>query len=464
MNDELRRKVAEAIDEHGPGIIDTADQIHKRPEIGFQERFASQLLAERLQANGFAVEKPIGGLETAFRATKRGKGPGPTIAVLAEYDALPAIGHGCGHNLIAASGLGAAIGLGQVMDQLDGTFQIIGTPAEEGGGGKVILAEAGVFDGVDASLMIHHAGPYTGSSTEYPGGTCLAVSHYSFTFHGKPAHAAGDPYNGANALNGVIKLFTGTDAIRQHVRTDARIHGIISHGGDAPNVVPHRAEARFYIRAGDRAYLEVLERKVMQIAEGAALMTETKVEAKVVSGVSNLLGNGPMERAMQANLDRLGPPPFDDADRAKAAEFQATLSDEDITASWRRIGLPVRKGVSLCDVAVPLEVKGAPMMGSTDVGDVSWVVPTVQARGAVYAIGTPGHSWQLTAQGMLPAAHKGMVHVAKVMAGTAVDAIRDPELVAAAKADLAARTAGTPYEPVLSPDVQPPFDMSKGAA
>jgi aminobenzoyl-glutamate utilization protein B len=167
---------------------------------------------------------------------------------------------------------------------------------------------------------------------------------------------------------------------------------------------------------------------------------------------------------MQSNLDRLGPPPFDDADRAKAAEFQATLSEEDITASWRRIGLPVRQGVSLCDVVVPLEVRGAPMMGSTDVGDVSWVVPTVQARGATHAIGTPGHSWQLTAQGMLPAAHKGMVHVAKVMAGTAVDALRDPAIIESAKADLAARTASNPYTPVLSPDVQPPFDMSKSAA
>ena len=167
---------------------------------------------------------------------------------------------------------------------------------------------------------------------------------------------------------------------------------------------------------------------------------------------------------MQSNLDRLGPPPFDEADRAKAAEFQATLSDEDISAAWRKMGLPVRKGVSLCDVIVPLDLKGAPMVGSTDVGDVSWVVPTVQARGATYAIGTPGHSWQLTAQGLLPAAHKGMVHVAKVMAGTAVDCLRDPALVEAAKSDLAARTADSPYEPVLSPDVQPPFEMSKTAA
>jgi aminobenzoyl-glutamate utilization protein B len=184
----------------------------------------------------------------------------------------------------------------------------------------------------------------------------------------------------------------------------------------------------------------------------------------VVSGVSNLLGNTALERAMQDNLDRLGPPPFDAVDRAKAAEFQATLSEEDIASSWRRVGLPVRQGVSLCDVVVPAEAKGAPMVGSTDVGDVSWVVPTVQARGATYAIGTPGHSWQLTGQGMLPAAHKGMVHVAKVMAGTAVDAIRDPDLVVRAKADLAARTASNPYVCPIPLEVQPPIHMSRGAA
>src|SRR5436305_7455292 len=148
--ERLRQQVAGAIDEHGPGIVNVSDQIHKHPEIGYQEHFASNLLADSLRKQGYDVEMPLGGLDTAFRATKRGKGPGPTIAVLAEYDALPAIGHGCGHNLIGASGLAAAIGLGQVMDELGGTFQVIGTPAEEGGGGKVVLIDAGVFEGVDA--------------------------------------------------------------------------------------------------------------------------------------------------------------------------------------------------------------------------------------------------------------------------------------------------------------------------
>jgi aminobenzoyl-glutamate utilization protein B len=164
---------------------------------------------------------------------------------------------------------------------------------------------------------------------------------------------------------------------------------------------------------------------------------------------------------MQNNLDRLGPPPFDDADRAFAAEIQKTLSDEDIASAFKRMGVPVRKGVPLADEIIPLEAKGAAMVGSTDVGDVSWVVPTVQARGATYAIGTPGHSWQLTAQGKSPLAHKGMVHVAKIMAGVAVDALSDPKLIEAAQADLAARLAETPYVCPLPDDLQPPIHMGK---
>jgi aminobenzoyl-glutamate utilization protein B len=180
--------------------------------------------------------------------------------------------------------------------------------------------------------------------------------------------------------------------------------------------------------------------------------------------VSDMVGNAPLEAAMQAQLDRLGPPPFDAADRAKAAEFQATMTAEDIASSWRRAGLPQREGVALCDTVVPAGTRGVPMVGSSDVGDVSWKVPTVEARGATYAIGTPGHSWQLTAQGMLPAAHKGLVHVAKVMAGTAAEAIRDPDLIARAKADHRARTGGRPYVSPLPPEARPPLDMSTGGA
>ena len=224
--------------------------------------------------------------------------------------------------------------------------------------------------------------------------------------------------------------------------------------------VQARAKVRYLIRAGDLPELTRLVERVRKIAQGAALMTETRMESQVVSAVSNLLANTPLEKAMYEQLLRLGPPPFDEADRAEAAKFQSTLTDEDVASAFRRVGLPMRQGVSLCDQIVPLDAKSAPMVGSTDVGDVSWVVPTVQARGATYAIVTPGHSWQLTAQGKLPAAHKGLEHVAKVMAGTAIEVIQDEVLLARAKADHQARVSRNPYVCPLPDDLEPPVKMS----
>jgi len=221
-------------------------------------------------------------------------------------------------------------------------------------------------------------------------------------------------------------------------------YALLDAGGIAPNVVQANAKVRYLIRARNLAELTRLIELVRKIADGAALMTETAVKAQVVSAVSNLPGNTPLEKAMHDNLLRLGPPPFDEADRDFARKIQATLTEEDIESAFRRAGMPI-KDVPLCDEIVPLDAKSAPMMGSTDVGDVSWVVPTVQARGATYAIGTPGHSWQLTAQGKTPAAHKGLVHVAKVMACTAVDVLQDDVLLARAKADHQARVGRTPY-------------------
>ncbi|MGH7153872.1 MAG: amidohydrolase, partial [Acetobacteraceae bacterium] len=256
----------------------------------------------------------------------------------------------------------------------------------------------------------------------------------------------------------------GVNYMREHMPSDARVHyALLDAGGIAPNVVQARAKVRYLIRARNLPELNRLIERVKKIADGAALMTETKVDKQVISAVSNLLANTPLERALQDNLLRLGPPPFDDADRAFATRIQATLSEEDIESAFRRVGLPMTKGVTLCDAIVPLDTPRASMMGSTDVGDVSWVVPTVQARGATYAIGTPGHSWQLTAQGKMPAAHKGMVHVAKVMAGTALDVLQDETLMARAKADHQARIKETPYVCPLPSDIKPPIDMSRAA-
>ncbi len=220
----------------------------------------------------------------------------------------------------------------------------------------------------------------------------------------------------------------GVNYMREHMPSDARIHyALLDAGGVAPNVVQAKATVRYLVRARDLSGMRALIERVKKVAQGAAMMTETRVEARVVSAVSNLLGNTPLEEAMQRQLDRLGPPPFDAADRKYAAAIQATLTAEDIASAYARAGVPARKDTPLCDFIVPLGIRGAPMIGSTDVGDVSWVVPTVQARVATHAIGTPGHSWQITAQGKSGQAKKGMVHAAKVMAGVAVDALGDPD-------------------------------------
>src|SRR5262249_32463579 len=248
--------------------------------------------------------------------------------------------------------------------------------------------------------------------------------------------------------------------MREHMPDGARIHyAMLDGGGVAPNVVQARAKVRYLIRAADLTQLTPLVTRVRKIADGAALMTETTVETRVVSAVSNLLGNAPLEKLMHDNLMRLGPPEFDDSDKVLAAKFQATLTKEDIAAAYRRHGMKVEPGKVLCDKIVSLEVTGGGGVGSTDVGDVSWGGPTVQARGATCAIGTPFHSWQLTGQGKTAYAHKGLVHVAKVMAGTAIDALKNPQIVASAKDDYRSRTADTPYVCPLPPEVKPALDM-----
>ena len=339
---------------------------------------------------------------------------------------------------------------------IKGRVRYYGCPAEEGGAAKGFMARAGAFSDVDVAISWHPAA-FSGVNEAMS----LANTRIDFTFHGRASHAAAAPHLGRSALDAVELMNVGVNYMREHMPSDARIHyAMLDAGGIAPNVVQARAKVRYLIRARELPELSRLIERVRKIAEGAALMTETRVESQVVSAVSNLLANTPLEKAMHDNLQRLGPPPFDDADRAFAAKFQATLTDEDIETAYRRVGMPVQPDVSLCDQIVPLDAKSAPMMGSTDVGDVSWVVPTVQARGATYAIGTPGHSWQLTAQGKMPAAHKGLVHVAKVMAGTAIDVIRDETLVARAKADHQARVARKPYVCPLPDDLEPPIKMS----
>jgi aminobenzoyl-glutamate utilization protein B len=450
-----------------------SDRVWGMPELCYGEFRSCAEHTAMLEQHGFRVTRNVAGIPTAV-VGEAGE-DGPVIAILGEYDALPGLsqeagvaepkplpgagyGHGCGHNLLGSASMLAATAVKDYLAAhgIKGRVRYYGCPAEEGGAAKGFMARAGAFSDVDVAISWHPAA-FAGVNEA----VSLANTRIDFTFHGRASHAAAAPHLGRSALDAVELMNVGVNYMREHMPSDARIHyAVLDAGGIAPNVVQARAKVRYLIRARELPELTRLIERVRKVAEGAALMTETRVESQVVSAVSNLLANTPLERAMHDNLERIGPPPFDDADRVAAAKFQATLSDEDIEAAYRRVGLPMQPGVSLCEQIVPLDAKSAPMMGSTDVGDVSWVVPTVQARGATYAIGTPGHSWQLTAQGKMPAAHKGMVHVAKVMAGTAVDVIQDDVLLARAKADHQGRIGRNPYVCPLPDDLEPPVKMS----
>ena len=336
---------------------------------------------------------------------------------------------------------------------LKGRIRYYGCPAEEGGSSKGFMVRAGVFDDVDIAISWHPAA-FAGVNNPIS----LACNEINFHFSGRASHASATPHLGRSALDAVELMNVGVNYMREHMPSSARIHyAVTDTGGSAPNVVQARATVRYLVRARDLPELNGLVARVKKVADGAALMTETTVRSRIISGDANLVGNTPLEALMHSHLERLGPPAFDEHDHAIARKFQETFSQEDIASSYKRFDVTPKKGQALCDSIFPPESGDGAIVGSTDVGTVSWVVPTVQMRGATYAIGTPGHSWQLVAQGKLPAAHKGMEHAAKVMAGTAIDLLASRELMDAAKADHRNRLEGKPFVNPIPDDVQPPL-------
>ncbi|PWS39248.1 amidohydrolase [Falsiroseomonas bella] len=469
-NDE---QIWRLVDERREPYAALSDTVWGMPELCYDEHRSCAEHVAMLEREGFRITQNVADIPTAVMG-EAGE-DGPVIAILGEYDALPGLsqeagiaepkpmpgetrGHGCGHNLLGSASLLAAAAVKDWLkaNNVKGRVRYYGCPAEEGGAAKGFMVRAGAFDDVDIAISWHPAA-FSGVNEA----VSLANTRIDFSFQGRAAHAASSPHLGRSALDAIELMNVGVNYMREHMPSDARIHyAYLDAGGIAPNVVQARTKVRYLIRARNLEELTGLVERVRKIADGAALMTETTVTTQVISAVSNLLGNTPLEQAMHANFERLGPPPFTAEDRAFAAEIQKTLRPEDISSAYRRQGLPPETGKALCDAIVPLGAKGAGMNGSTDVGDVSWKVPTVQARGATYAIGTPGHSWQVVAQGKTDAAHTGMVHVAKIMAGTAVDAILNPDLIAKAKADHHARTGGKPYQSPLPADAKPALGMS----
>ena len=468
-----RSNIWRGVDTIKPRFVELSDRVWAMPEVCYTEaRSSAEHLAE-LRHQGFRITEQVAGIPTAVMG-EWGNG-GPVIAFLGEYDALPGLsqeagvaeprpletgghGHGCGHNLLGSAALLAATAVKDWLAEhkLPGRVRYYGCPAEEGGAAKAFMVRDGAFDDADIAITWHPS-----SFWEVVVTPSLANTRADFIFTGRTAHAAASPHLGRSALDAVELMNVGVNYMREHMPSDARVHyALLDTGGIAPNVVQAHARVRYSIRARDLPGMNELVGRVHKIAQGAALMTETKVEMKIISAVSNILPNTPLEAALHGIMEELGPPHFDDTDKNFAQQIQSTLTDKDIETVYYSIGMePTER--PLADFIVPLDAKRNPQIGSTDVGDVSWVVPTVQVHAPTVAIGTPFHTWQVVAQGKSPHAHKAMVQAAKAMAGLGVRALTEPELIAAAKADLNRRTARTPYVSPLPENVAPPLDMSR---
>ncbi|MCK0150850.1 amidohydrolase [Marivita sp. S6314] len=457
------------VDRHRDAFTDLSDRVFDTPETLYKEVKSVAEHKRMLEEQGFRITENAAGIPTAVVGEAGDEGP--VIAILGEFDALPALsqapgvashqpleeggnGHGCGHNLLGAAALLAATAVKDWMAEngIKARVRYYGCPAEEGGAAKTYMVREGLFDDVDAAISWHPA-TFTGVNAA----NSLANTRIDFTFHGKAAHAAAAPELGRSALDAVELMNIGVNYMREHMPDNARVHyAYLDAGGVAPNVVQAKATVRQLIRAQSLPELYDLIARVRKIADGAALMTETQVTSQVFSGVSNLLGNRALEETMQRELEKLGPVPFDADDEVFAREIQTTLTDADIAATFKRIGAKPKKGLALCDFVAPLDRHSDGGEGSTDVGDVSWAVPTVQARVATCAIGTPFHTWQTVAQGKTPAAHKGLIYAAKAMAATACRLVEDPSLISAAKTVHQDHLEETPYTCPIPDDVHPP--------
>ncbi len=385
--DPLKLGVAETVDRLADELERLSHRIHDTPELAFEEVQAHAWLTDFLEKHGARVERGVGGLPTAFRATIDGQGPGPTIAIMAEYDALPGIGHACGHNVIATAGVGAGAAIA-ALGRLPypGRIQVIGTPAEEGGAGKVKLMDAGVFEGVDAAMMIHGR---CGTQVWRP---ALGIVKVKAEFFGQAAHASSWPWRGVNALNAVIGLFNGLDAMRQQLRPDARVHGVITRGGEQANIIPEYTSAEFYLRSISVDYCWELLRRFTAVAEGAATATGCRVTVTHDPTVHEpLKANSTMAGLFARNLELIDFP--EDPDDGQAG------------------------------------------YGSTDCGNVSQRLPTIHPYIRISPDGVPGHSREFAEWARSPLARTGMVAGAKALALTAVDLLASPESLAGARRD-----------------------------
>ncbi len=390
MLDPQKQALIKEVERLKPELLEISRFLHANPELAFEEHKAVERLSRTMETHGFSVERSVAGLDTAFTAS-RASAEGPTIAFLAEYDALPGLGHACGHNLIAAGSVGAGLALKAALGEVGGRVLVVGCPAEEKGGGKIPLVESGVFRSVDAAMLVHPS-----NRTEIVK-RALGMRDVQVEFFGKASHAAATPHLGINALDAVILTFTNINALRQQIRPDARIHGIITHGGKAPNIIPDHAAALFYVRALDMAYLEELYQKVLGCFEAAAMATGTRHQVKRAgSDYHPHKINYALAELFRKNLEALG------------SQVDQGPEDRDL--------------------------------GSTDVGNVSQAVPTVQPMIAICGPSVACHMPEFAVASASRAGEEGMLLAATAMALTGLDLLRDRDALRRVKQEFAGGT------------------------
>lgn len=453
------KDVLNALDKKADHYSTLAHQIWDLAELGYKEHQSSELLQAELKDAGFTVEAGVAGIPTAFLATY-GSGS-PVIGVLAEFDALPGVsqaavpvpqkiegkknGHACGHHLFGTASVAAGISAKEWLQKNKGkgTIRVYGTPAEEGGAGKVYMVRGGLFDDVDAVLHWH-----PGASNQANMGSSLANKSGKFRFYGIASHAAGAPERGRSALDGVEAMNDMVNMMREHVPSDSRIHYVITSGGEAPNVVPAFAEVYYYVRHPDAATVEKLFDRVKKCAEGAALGTETEMKVEVIHGIYNLVSIDPIQKLVYDNLVKVGGVNYNAEERAFAEKISESFGDRKVDVGQAaKVSVYADKGRS---------------GGSTDVGDVSWVVPTAGMSAATWVPGSSAHSWQAVAAGGTSIGHKGMMVAAKTLALSAIELFQSPDVIAKAKSDLIKfRGTDFKYIPLLG-DRPPPLDYRNG--
>ncbi|MEF8843387.1 MAG: amidohydrolase [Haloarculaceae archaeon] len=461
-----KEDVFETVEANRERLADLARDIWEHPELAFRETRSAAALQRVLREVGFEIETGIAGIETAFVA-RYGEAD-PVVGTMGEFDALPglsqkvqgerepvqegAAGHGCGHNLFGTASLGGAIAAKEAIERgdIEGSVLFFGTPAEEAGGGKVYMARAGAFDDVDA-VVSWHPGWYNAPNTE----SCLANDAYEFTFEGESSHAAAAPEAGRSALDAVQLMNTGVEYLREHVVDEARIHYVIRDGGEAANVVPPTATVEYIVRAPKRSQVEGIVDRVKQVAEGAALMTDTDVRPHQLSAMYGVLPNETLADAIRDNMDETDRMTFDDEGLDLARELRDSLGD--VSAAVETLPEDRRAAAAAAAMYVdpldPLDDGGVGMY-STDSGDVSWNVPLGRFRAATWPVGTPAHSWQaVAASGSVGI--EGALFAARVIGGTLYDLLDDEDILAAARDEFATRTDGFEYESPLAPDADP---------